>query len=594
MTSWVVETLLTTALLALVVSLLCALMPRRPALCHALWLVVLLRFLMPPVVAWTDVREFLASSETATAPEAVHVAAEASQPSTLFMAPAAFAHTLDAQTASAPYRMWLLRGLGVCWATGAGVIILLQLFGLVRRLRHIQGCTEAPEELRQQLIAAAGRVGVKPPHLRMTSDAQTAFTLHLVRRWLVLPNQLTEKLDAPALHALLIHELAHFKRRDHLWAWPEMAALALWWWCPVLWWARQRLHIYRETACDAWVVEAQPEARRTYADTLVLTVELLTHQRMPAPVLGSGAGGAAAFERRLTMVMLESVKPRAPRAGVFMTGLLALLLMPVWLTAETAASDLAQAFPPPTEALKEMLLTPVNVEFENIHLQEICSFLSESWDVNILIDYRVVEPQAESAPGAFPAVIPDVTDPPRTPGMIHRLDLSDVQLDTALKAMLRSLDLVHVPTGNYIWITNEDMVAQDLAARMNAPAHGLATLGNAKESLRATLESPVNAEFENIHLEEVIAFMADAWGINSVTDSRAILPQRLEAGAASAPGPQTVTDGLLPSVNLKYVTASEGLEAMLRTLNLTFVVEDEYVWITSFPLLKQPTTPPAP
>ncbi|HEY1601303.1 MAG TPA: M56 family metallopeptidase [Pirellulales bacterium] len=49
---WVAQHVATTALLVAAVALVCRLIPTRPALEHALWLVVLLKFLLPPVVVW--------------------------------------------------------------------------------------------------------------------------------------------------------------------------------------------------------------------------------------------------------------------------------------------------------------------------------------------------------------------------------------------------------------------------------------------------------------------------------------------------------------------------------------------------------------
>ncbi len=49
---WLAQNTLTIALAIAVVALLCRLTPRRPALHHLLWLVVLLKFLTPPVVVW--------------------------------------------------------------------------------------------------------------------------------------------------------------------------------------------------------------------------------------------------------------------------------------------------------------------------------------------------------------------------------------------------------------------------------------------------------------------------------------------------------------------------------------------------------------
>ena len=76
----------------------------------------------------------------------------------------------------------------------------------------------------------------------------------LPRATLLWPANLAERLDDAARRAVLAHELAHLKRRDHWTAWLEVVVACLWWWHPVVWWARRELRHYAELACDAWVL----------------------------------------------------------------------------------------------------------------------------------------------------------------------------------------------------------------------------------------------------------------------------------------------------------------------------------------------------
>src|SRR5437763_812345 len=61
------------------------------------------------------------------------------------------------------------------------------------------------------------------------------------RPTLFFPVGLTEFLSPRQRTVLIAHELAHLKRWDHLVRWLEFAVLALYWWCPLAWWARDGL-----------------------------------------------------------------------------------------------------------------------------------------------------------------------------------------------------------------------------------------------------------------------------------------------------------------------------------------------------------------
>jgi beta-lactamase regulating signal transducer with metallopeptidase domain len=58
---------------------------------------------------------------------------------------------------------------------------------------------------------------------------------------LLLPRDLLDELTPDERDALLAHELAHVRRRDHWVRLLELAATALFWWYPVAWWARAAL-----------------------------------------------------------------------------------------------------------------------------------------------------------------------------------------------------------------------------------------------------------------------------------------------------------------------------------------------------------------
>ena len=84
----------------------------------------------------------------------------------------------------------------------------------------------------------------------------------------------------------------------------------LYWWHPVVWWARQKLHEAEEECCDAWVVSVLPESARAYAIALVETVDFLSEAGVALPLGASGIGEVRDLKRRLTMIMRGST-PRA-------------------------------------------------------------------------------------------------------------------------------------------------------------------------------------------------------------------------------------------------------------------------------------------
>ena len=126
------------------------------------------------------------------------------------------------------------------------------------------------------------------------------------------PKSFGLSLDAVQQDAVLAHELAHLKRRDHWVRRLEAVVLGLYWWDPVAWWARRQLERAEEECCDAWVVWSLPSAAGAYAEALVATAAFLSGLRHPLPLGASGAGRTLPLKRRLKMILRD--RPASPVA----------------------------------------------------------------------------------------------------------------------------------------------------------------------------------------------------------------------------------------------------------------------------------------
>jgi hypothetical protein len=153
-----------------------------------------------------------------------------------------------------------------------------------------------------------------------------------------MPAMLLGRLDDQQRATLLAHELAHLRRRDHWVRGLELLVLGLYWWFPVVWWARREIREAEEQCCDAWVVWLLPTAAREYALAIVTTLDFLSGARPAVPLAASGIGPVHSLRRRLTMIM-QGKTPRALSLAGFLGVLgLAAVLLP-WLPATAQEKD---------------------------------------------------------------------------------------------------------------------------------------------------------------------------------------------------------------------------------------------------------------
>lgn len=121
-----------------------------------------------------------------------------------------------------------------------------------------------------------------------------------------LPATLFDRLDRAAQEAILAHELAHVRRRDHWVRLLEAAITVLFWWHPVVWWAARQLQEFEDQCCDAMVVDLAPDAAKSYATALLDTLDFLCEGSTAAPLGATAAKSSFSLTRRIAMLKNRS------------------------------------------------------------------------------------------------------------------------------------------------------------------------------------------------------------------------------------------------------------------------------------------------
>jgi beta-lactamase regulating signal transducer with metallopeptidase domain/tetratricopeptide (TPR) repeat protein len=345
MSSWIIESSITAALLAGSIAFLSRALRPPPALRHALWLVVLVKLLLPPVVAWPfTVPEvpllaglFTAGSDERPAsavdgpfhappgPDGEETALADRSPEGPFGSPSGLAG------GGAPAASIGSHILGLGWVAGALALAGLEGVRILRLRRVLARSQPAPGRIEELVAELSLRLGVRSPRTLIAGLLPSPALASLGRARLLIPRSLIERLDEGSLRSVIAHELAHLRRKDHWIGWLELAGGIVWWWNPVYWIARRQLRHSSELCCDAWVVWALPGGRRAYAETLIDVCRLFSPARAPVLARGMANGaGTKFFKKRLTMILLHEVPCKAPPRGLLIAVLIALAALPGW------------------------------------------------------------------------------------------------------------------------------------------------------------------------------------------------------------------------------------------------------------------------
>ena len=278
----------------------------RPAVSYPLWLLVLMTLLVPAVVSLPVLP---AEPVAGLAPAGPAVGG----PGVVFA-------EVAADPATGPqFGAFLQPGLAILWLVGTvGLLGWTAVRTICFRRTLKRALRPAPSWLRRQAEAVGRDLGLsRIPELCTTNARVTPMVWWSgAKVWMLIPSFLLTDPGSQDLRAILAHELAHVRRRDHLVRWLEWLACSVFWWNPVAWWARHQLRIAEESCCDQLVLATARSCPRTYANALLRVVTSTSAPpgfRPPLPASAAGGvGHTKALERRIRMIVSTDTRSPAP------------------------------------------------------------------------------------------------------------------------------------------------------------------------------------------------------------------------------------------------------------------------------------------
>lgn len=357
--SWLIQALIATALLVPVVVILCRLFHRQPLVQHALWVVVLLKFITPPLI-WLPVSPSaiisnLTHHDSGTAAPSKAIPAEQLFKTLELDKPTALSNTADqgpiddvialessltsiaARSEQPMWRSKVMAGLFLLWLLGAIACVLRNVCQVWKQNRVIRRASPASDQLTGIVAEVARKLRLRPLRTKVLSGIASPFVWCLGRLQLIWPESMTSPEYEPSVRSIIAHELSHVRRRDHWIVWLEMSASLVWWWNPVYWFVRNQIRATAELACDAIALANYPDDRSLYAETLfALSVPKTV---VPTPGLAVGTGTPSTLERRITMIMSEHISEKLSLRDFLAVALLGLVAFPAWSLAQDAKNE---------------------------------------------------------------------------------------------------------------------------------------------------------------------------------------------------------------------------------------------------------------
>jgi beta-lactamase regulating signal transducer with metallopeptidase domain/Tol biopolymer transport system component len=326
---WLLQTTLIASMVVCLILLIQRILGNKlgPRWCHALWLVLLIRMILPwspssrvslsnLIPSWqkqthiqqspgsVEVQEVSPSEQAAETPETITSQEAESEIATQEQAAQRPRMVADAKAQSGLQLVLLRRILPILWLAGAiviGVYLLvsdLVLWRIVKRDSPLvnQPMLELFEECKAEM-GVQSLVAVVPSD-RVRSPGLFGF----VRPRLLLPRKMLDSATTEEMRYVFLHELAHLRRHDIYLGWLTSLLQVLHWFNPLVWFAFYRMRADRELACDALVLTRTGQDKsQEYGGAILGLVRRFSHSQ-PLPAMAGIIESKSQLKRRIAMI----------------------------------------------------------------------------------------------------------------------------------------------------------------------------------------------------------------------------------------------------------------------------------------------------
>jgi beta-lactamase regulating signal transducer with metallopeptidase domain len=272
-----------------------------PQLRYALWLMVLVKLILPPTISLST------SVTSGLEPLAKQIVAQENRRENLYPATATILTNFENTLAESPVEtlssrdivteqppavvftgfenvagqslnaihirpVWQAYAMAV-WLTGMLILggwLIIKLLHLRKADRRLATTASLPESFHTAIARCAKSLGLRRiPKVVLTQKVACPAVFGLVRPVLLMPVGYLSKMTRKDTEHMLLHEFAHIKRGD-LWLHGfYMLLQVVYWYNPLLWLVRSQMHHLRELCCDATVARLLKERISEYRQTLI-------------------------------------------------------------------------------------------------------------------------------------------------------------------------------------------------------------------------------------------------------------------------------------------------------------------------------------
>jgi beta-lactamase regulating signal transducer with metallopeptidase domain len=298
----------------------------RPRVTYALWMLVVVKAIVPPfwssptgLFSWALVDS--ASARSVVAGETRGMVKDRAVTAPLDGGMTRSATNRDGRTVRDRARDWSRFDFAVfsIWTTGLVLCAATVLGKQIKSSRLIRRSSLLVDERFLAALAnVAQRLNVRRRvRLIVTWRPIGPAVFGLLKPSILLPDPLLSGMPPEQVELVLAHELIHVRRSDVFASQLQLVAQLVWWFHPVVWWVNREAGRERERCCDQEVVSGVGCKRGFYARTLLSILEQKGRLRSLLALPGVRALEVTSLRLESIMRYTETDQRRASRLSRF-------------------------------------------------------------------------------------------------------------------------------------------------------------------------------------------------------------------------------------------------------------------------------------
>jgi len=134
-------------------------------------------------------------------------------------------------------------------------------------------------------------------------------TIGFITPRIFIPRSILDSWTAKDIEPIILHELAHVRRRDIMLNSIQLIVQAVYFFNPLVWYANKRIREHREEVCDDVVVAHYEGNRTAYSKSLLRVMERVTHYPAMVFIGIAFSERKSAVSRRITRLLSPGYRP---------------------------------------------------------------------------------------------------------------------------------------------------------------------------------------------------------------------------------------------------------------------------------------------